>query len=428
MLSYFPYQEEGILFARDKQKVLIADEMGLGKTVQAIGIMNDNPDYRKILIICPASLKYNWERELSVWLCDQELTVNVVSGNYLSKDHDINIVNYDKLTKLRYLREIDWDMIVFDEGHYLKNFKAKRTRAAFGHRQTPPLDAKKVVTLTGTPLANRPADIWTLCKYHAPNVFQNQWAFWKRYCDPKFRFGRWDYSGSSNLEELHRKLQPFMIRRFKKDVLPQLPEKQYEVIELNPMGKQKKLIKEELGMTEFTEENDRVKVKFDDTSRIRRELGEAKTPAVISRLQDMLEDYDGKIVVFAHHRTVIEDIHGAFGEKKSVVAYGGMSGKAKQESIDRFNEDPDVRLFIGSIGSAGIGITLTVASVLIFAEMSYSPSEMDQAEDRIHRATQKADSVNIYYMVYRNSLDANIAHSIVDKKQVIGKVIDGKTE
>lgn len=395
-------------------------------TIQGIGIINDNPTFDRILIVCPSSLKINWERELDLWLYNRELDVKVVNGNMLHKEANINIVNYDRLDKCHNLRNFDWDLIIFDEAHYLKNDKAKRTRAVMGYRKTPPLDAKKVVMLTGTPMTNRPADVWTICHYMQPNVFKDKWAFLMRYCDPKRVFGRLDFSGSSNLEELHRKMQPFMIRRLKKDVLPQLPDKQYQVIELNPMGKHKSLIKEELSMTEFTRDNGRVKVNFEDTSRIRKELGEAKVPAVVARLKDMMEEYDGKIVVFAHHRSVIEELVGAFGEKKAVVAYGGMSGKAKQESIDRFNNDPEVKLFIGSISSAGIGITLTVASVLVFAEMSYSPSEMDQAEDRIHRATQKSDSVNILYFVYRNSLDSNIAHSIVDKKNIIGKVIDGE--
>jgi len=137
----------------------------------------------------------------------------------------------------------------------------------------------------------------------------------------------------------------------------------------------------------------------------------------------MLEETEGKIVVFAYHREVIEAIHDEFG-LQAVKLYGGMSLKAKQDSIDSFQKDDSVRLFIGQITSAGVGITLTESSTLVFAEMDYSPANMAQAEDRVHRATQKSDSVNIYYLVYRDSLDANIANRLIHKKMTIDSIIE----
>ena len=420
-LRYRDYQREDIILARDIEAPLIAHEMGCGKTVSAIGIINDTPDVENVLIICPASLKINWERELDVWLYNRELSVSVSNSNILGKENII-IVNYDRIPKINNLKLRDWDIVIMDEAHYIKNDKAQRTRTVCGYRKDPPLTAKKRVLLTGTPMTNRPLDLWTICNYIDPDTFQNKWSFLHRYCDPKMKFGRWDFTGACRLDELNRKMSEWMIRRYKKDVLPELPDKQYQVIELRSMGKLTKLIKEEKKLTDYSEDMDRVRVKFDDTSRIRKELGEAKVTQVVSRLKDMLEESNDKIVVFAHHRTVIEEIFSAFGEDKAVRVYGGMSGKQKQESIDRFNNDDKVRIFVGSITSAGIGITLTVSSTVVFAECSYVPAEMHQAEDRVHRMGQTSDSVNIYYMVYKDSLDANIAHSLADKERVIEQI------
>jgi len=425
-LNYYPYQEEGIIFSRGKKRVLIADEMGLGKTAQAIGIINDN-QYERILIICPASLKINWERELQMWLHNQELIIKQATSRkfYNREECDIVIMNYDIADRLRNeMREDEWDMIIMDEAHYIKSSKAKRTRAIVGYRDIPPLDAEKIVLLTGTPMANRPADLWTICHYLSPNVFKDMWAFKKRYCDLKYirRFKRWDDSGSSNLEELGLKMKGFMIRRFKKDVLTELPPKTFQVHEIRPMGELSPLIAEEKKLTEFVDESARVKVKLEDTSRIRKELGLSKISSVINRLKDMLEQSDDKIVVFAHHREVIERVKEEFGNTCAMV-YGGMSGKAKQAEIDLFKEDPKVRVFVGSITSAGVGITLVNSSTLVFAEMDYSPGNMKQAEDRIHRVGQYADMVNIHYMVYTNSLDANIAYRLIEKNDIIHKTI-----
>lgn len=419
-INYYPYQEEGILFAQPLEKALIADEMGLGKTVQAIGVINNNPEYEKILIIAPAMLLFNWESELGLWLVNRDLDVNIhKTSRHIDKNFNITIISYDKAAKAD-LRAVDWDLIILDEAHYIKNPKAKRTRSVLGHRQLLPIEAKKIVLLTGTPMTNRPKDLWTICRFLDPDTFKSEWAFLNRYCNPKRMYNRWNFDGSSNVEELRSKMDKFMIRRYKRDVLPELPPKRRQVIEMKPTGAQRKLIKEEKSLTEFSEESGRVIVKFDDTSRIRRELGEEKTRTVIKRLEDMLDDYEGKIVVFAHHKSVIEQIRDHFGVL-AVAAYGEMSGKKKKESVERFNNDPSCRLFIGSITSVGVGITLTSASVLVFAELSYVPSEMLQAEDRIHRIGQ-TETCQILYMVYRDSLDSNIASRLIEKGDVLNKM------
>jgi SNF2 family DNA or RNA helicase len=425
-LEYYPYQEEGILFARGKEKVLIGDEMGLGKTPQAIGILNDNPSYKSVLIICPSVIKINWERELDTWLCNRDLTIKVVNGSGLPSE-DVVIMNYEKLSKAN-IRNREWDMIIIDEAHYIKNDKATRTREIMGFREKTALKAKKIVMLTGTPMTNRPQDMWTICRFMSPDVFKSKWAYLHRYCldaNPKkhMMFGRWDFTKSNNEAELAEKLKPFMIRRFKRDVLTQLPPKRYHVVELQPTGMQKALIKEENSLVDFTDGLVKVKVDFKDIARVREELGALKAPVAAKYLGGVLEEYDGKIVVFAHHRRTLEYLKEHF-QTKACLVYGGLSDAQKQAEIDSFtDDDSEVRIFLGSISSAGIGINLTNASKTFFVEMDYVPAKMRQAEDRTHRATQKSDSVDIHYLVFRGSIDANIAWSLVNKEEVIDKVV-----
>lgn len=423
-LSYFQYQKEAIVWARDKDRMILADEMQIGKTISAIGMINDN-DYKKVLCIVPSSLRIKWARELRLWLYDQDLSVSIANGFHALHSEDVIVMSYNKVKHWsKDIRSVDWDMIIIDEAHYIKNPKADRTRQIVGYRDIKPLRAKKTLLITGTPMVNSPIDCYTLCHYCDPVTFSDKWAYMHRYCAPKMRYGRMDFSGASNLEELHRKMSKFMLRRLKKDVLPDLPSKIYSIQEINTSHIVKQLISEEKKLTEFVGESTRVRVKMEDTSRIRKELGLAKVKWVIERLEDMMEESDEKIVVFAYHREVIETIHEHFGTIKSVKMYGGMTLKAKQNSIDQFCENDNCKLFIGQISSAGVGISLhAVCSTVVYAEMDYVPANMAQSEDRVHGVHQKYP-VNIIYMVHDNSLDANMAWRIVEKQGVISEAID----
>lgn len=429
-LEHYEYQKEGIKFTRDKFASLIADDMGLGKTPQAIGVINENK-YTSVLVICPANLKVNWLRELNTWLYDMDITVGIATAKNLPKT-DVVIVNYDILSRddVRVaIRSREWDMIIMDEAHYIKNDTAKRTREIVGWRHiTPirPVDGGKLLLLTGTPITNKPIDLWTICHLCRPDLFHNKWAFLQRYCDPRTVYTkagrRRIFDGGSNLNELAAKLSTFMIRRFKDDVLDQRPDKMYSVVEFDAPGWGRSLISEENSLAQFAKDSDRIVIEFGDTSTIRKELGLLKVRPSMSRLKDMLEQSDGKIVVFAYHKEVVETITQEFSDI-AVMAHGGMSLPKKQKSIDSFQDDPRVRMFVGTIGSAGVGITLTSASTVVFVELDYSPSQMDQAMDRVDRLTQKSPQLNYYFFVYKGSLDANIAYRLVQKKETIEQAL-----
>jgi SWI/SNF-related matrix-associated actin-dependent regulator 1 of chromatin subfamily A len=230
-LHYFGFQRAGIEFLASRQSSLLADEMGLGKTVQCAGLLNYLPEIASCLVVCPASLKGSWHRELNRWLCPPARSILVCNGNTAELGNaGIVIVNYDLLGKFYpFLSKCQWDLIIFDEGHYLKNPEATRTR----HARELACQAKRRVILTGTPLLNRPSELWSPLNILAPARWPNFYRFAHRYCAPVRTSWGWDFRGSSNQEELSLELRRgLLLRRRKKHVLAQLPPIVRQVIPL----------------------------------------------------------------------------------------------------------------------------------------------------------------------------------------------------
>ena len=384
-LDYLPYQKAGIAYAAGRKSTLIGDEMGLGKTIQAIGTINvTNP--KTVLVVCPASLKLNWKNEMVKWLVS-ERTIDVVNGGgeQIPSNPDVVIINYDVLTKhAKALQSRTWDMVIMDEVHKIKNPKAKRTVVAVS------IKAKRKVLLTGTPITNRPIELQPIAGYLDPESFGNFFYFAKKYAGAyKGRFG-WDFSGSSNLDELQRRLrQSFMIRRKKDEVLKDLPAKVRQVIVLPSKGYTQELTKEFDALSDAVEETSFEEVSFEKMSEVRHEMALAKVNDVVDHLMDL----EHQVVVMAHHKDVVQGIkEGLEAVGKTVVTLTGDCNQAhRQNSVDTFQAGK-ADVFIGTIGAAGVGITLTKASHVVFAELDWVPGNMSQAEDRCHRIGQE-DSV-----------------------------------
>lgn len=433
-LEYLPYQKAGIQFALEKNNVLIADEMGLGKTIQSIGVINADDSINNVLIICPASLKLNWKTELKKWLI-RDLTIDIANTKKFPLTN-IVIINYDILFKMR--KDIDkrtWDLLIADESHFVKNNKAKRTKALIGNsrEKIKKIEAKKNIFLTGTPILNRPIEIFNSLKFLDQKNWNNAWNYYQRYCGAQHNGFGWDFSGATNLEELQRKLrQTVMIRRLKKDVLKDLPAKRRQSIEiensiaLNRIIKQQKQYLEEQGFENLKQFADKVfdgEVDITILSKIRHDLGVAKIQNVIKFSKDMLETVD-KIVIFAHHKDVVSALMDEFG-KISVKVVGGMTDEEKNKSVEDFQNNSDIKVFVGNIKAAGVGLTLTAASTVIFAELDWVPANLTQAEDRCHRIGQK-DMVNVYHIVASgdDSVDLYMSQLIIGKQDIADKALN----
>lgn len=441
-LKYRPFQRAGVAFIeRTNGRTLIGDEMGLGKTIQALGYLNLHPDFKKILVICPASLKANWRRESQKWLT-QETKITIMEGSYYGradKDPDVRqmvIVNYDVLHRREDLLA-DWDCVIVDECHKIKNPKAKRTQAFLNICE----NVQSVVALTGTPILNRPLELWNIISLLDPKAFDNQRAFKNRYC--------WDdatrtYNGQRNLDELQEKLRTsVMIRRFKSQVLAELPDKQYTVIEVESDANVKMLEEQIMDFVDrealdtllhADKEDSKAKSMtffnifgeqqpFELISKFRHAAAIAKLSTVIEYTTELLEETE-KVIVFAHHRVIQE----ALVEKFENAAYikGGMPNEERQSQVDKFQNDPDCRVFVGSIKAASEGITLTAASNVVMAEIDWTPAAMQQAEDRAHRIGQK-DMVNVH-MLITGGIEGWIAQLVAEKEEIIEASVGANEE
>lgn len=448
--SYFPYQHAGIAFACNRESTFIGDEMGLGKTIQAIGVINaTNP--KTVLIVCPATLKLNWQKELTRWLVSPYRITVLNSKDAFPEAPQIVIMNYDIAQKFEnYLRAIKWDVLIFDEAHYLKNPKAQRTQALLGSgKKNPGVAAVRKIVMTGTPITNRPIEIYPLASYLWPGVFNNYFHFAKRYCAAYNDGWGWDISGASNLDELQDLLRSSgMIRRLKADVLTELPPKTRQVVVL-PSDSIGALIKKEAAQIKqhegeikrlkaavraakaqkdesaYREAVGRLKgahnIAFTEMAAIRKELAIAKIPFAIEYIQNIIDEGE-KVVVMAHHREVVDQLQAEFG-LAAVKLYGGMPEAEKSANVDRFQADPSCKVFIGSIRAAGVGITLTASQKMLFAELDWTPANMLQAEDRIHRIGQTGNAL-IQQLVFDGSLDAKMADTLIRKMEIIEQALD----
>lgn len=438
--AYLPYQRAAIAFGLGRENALFADEMGLGKTIEALGLINGDPKARRVLIVCPASLKLNWAREAERWLVDRGPIG--IAGKSFPEEASVVIINYDILGKWRAKLRRTWDVLIADECHYVKNKDAKRSKRLYS------LKARRKLFLTGTPILNRPVELWAIVSYLAPEEFTGFWPFAKLYCKPsKNRFG-WDFSGATRLDELHERLRStIMVRRTKAQVLPELPPKRRQVIELDSahvagliaveaeaweehrrrldelraVGRSN----EELSDAQLAALRAGVNLAFGELAKLRQATALAKVPLVLEHVRGVLESVD-KVVIFAHHRAVVHELAEPFGEE-AVTLTGGDSLAARQAAVDRFQTDDGCRLFIGSITAAGFGLTLTASAHVVFAELDWVPAHLTQAEDRTHRIGQE-ESVLVQHLVLQDSLDARMIGTLIKKQRVIDEVVDGSLQ
>lgn len=459
-MALLPYQRGGVAYAVARPGTLIADEMGLGKTVQAIGVANVT-GAKRILIVCPASLLGNWKNEIGRWQTLGHPVHIVRAGAKWPANIKTGfvIVNYDIVSRYPAIKTESWDLMVVDEAHYLKNREAKRTKWILGARANTrkkqeaiePISAERTLLLTGTPITNRPAEIFTLIHRLDPKRWTSFTNFAKRYCGAVFDGYGLQMGEPTNLDELQMRLrETVMVRRIKADVLTELPAKRRQIVLVDVDGASslvaaERKIEEETeaavaqasyaaqkaeaegSETEYTDAVAKLqaarKIAFTEMARVRHETAVAKIPAIIEHL----ENTDGKIVVFAHHKTVVSKLMDALGPYGAVSITGETPNERRQEIVEQFQTNPDIRFFVGNMQAAGVGITLTASSHVVFAELDWVPATLSQAEDRTHRIGQRA-SVLVQHLVIDGSIDARMAETVVKKQEMIDKALDDDVE
>lgn len=427
------YQIEAVNFIENHgRKALIADEMGVGKTISALSWLY----YRRniafpVIIVTPATAKFVWSKEIRESLPITP-SIQIIEGKSNTKIKDntkIIIINYDILHhNLQNILNHNPRTVIFDEFHKCKNPSAARTKAAIEL-------AKKCqyrLGLSGTPIENRPMEFFTPLSILNPNLFPSRFSFGKRYCAGyKSSFG-WDFSGASNIEELHKILsEEIMIRRKKKDVLSELPEKT-RVTELFEIDNRKEYEKIQRDVIGWIRENEGIeKAKRASSAEYIVQLGKLQQAAskgkiknIIEWIQDFLESGE-KLVVFTQYQNTIDILSEKFKEI-SVTLDGRTSQKEREKNVNLFQKDEKIRLFIGNIKAAGEAITLTASSNVAFIEYSFVPAHHLQAEDRCHRFGAR-DNVTCYYLVAKDTIEEEIVSIITEKMKIVEEVLDGKT-
>lgn len=457
-------------------------------TIQAVGIMNATPHLENALIIPPASLKKNWLKEIDQWLVNKNLSVDICDGTKNFPNSDIVIINYDILNHHRdKLRERNWQLVIPDEHHFAKNKDSRRTRELHGgvekikdpknkNRSTKvridPIPAQKLVMLSGTAMTTKTSDLWTTVRAADPyGLGRDYEEFCKRYCGGYYDLNGFVADGDVS-EETRRLLnrlmkERFLIRRLKRDVLSQLPEKIRQIVPLPADGLKKKIAEEKQAMTDLLDmyekmigirkemsDEDLVKAVFairpetwekyaamvdGDLATVqmpltrlanaRQDLAISKLPMVTEFVGNLVEQGE-KVVIFAYHRAVIQGLMDAF--PNSAVIYGDTPMESKRfpertrmAQQERFQEDKNCRTFIGQYTAAGTGWTLTAARHWVGAELLFVPSDLLQAEDRCHRiGSEIHDSVWAHHLVVEGSLDDTMVLRLIRRMAEIELTLD----
>ncbi|KAM3916398.1 SWI/SNF-related matrix-associated actin-dependent regulator of chromatin subfamily A-like protein 1 [Leptodactylus fuscus] len=421
--SLMPFQREGVCFAISREgRLLLADDMGLGKTIQAICIAAYYRTEWPLLVVAPSSVRFTWAEAFQRWLPSiSSDSINViVTGRDSQSASLINIVSFDLLGKMDKTITSNFKVIIIDESHFLKNVKTARCKSAMPLLKS----AKRVVLLSGTPAMSRPAELYTQIAAVAPSSFPRFHEFGVRYCDAKQMPWGWDYSGSSNMNELKLLLEEsIMIRRLKSDVLSQLPAKQRKMVVVSPDGMNAKTkaalaaaAKEMAqGFKNKVQEKEALLLFYNRTA-------EAKIRCVIEYILDLLESGREKFLVFAHHKLVLDSVCDEL-EKKNMgfIRIDGTTSSADRQLLcQKFQFSEKSCVAVLSITAANMGLTLSSADLVVFAELFWNPGVLIQAEDRVHRIGQTS-SVNIHYLVAKGTADDYLWPLIQGKIKVLGQ-------
>jgi SWI/SNF-related matrix-associated actin-dependent regulator 1 of chromatin subfamily A len=458
-----PFQKEGVKqMIAFNGRVLLADEQGLGKTIQVLRYFQKRfikPESR-LLVVCPASLKFNWEKEA---LEKFGLHSIVLSGRQAKKEILFNmprvvIVNYDILDAwLPILLKVGFRVMAFDESHYIKSRETRRYKtvrelvmksqyiptsmipnAAVGELDTPRLQKRreawfqkhplpKLLFLSGTPLTNRPVELYSVVSMLLPHLFPSFSDYAFRYCRPRRTRWGWDYRGAQNLLQLHQILAAnCMIRRLKVDVLKDLPEKRDEMIPLDVDLKEYNVVKNDFKNWMTANRGEAAAKRASAAEQVAkiaylfRVLRDAKEKYVFDWIDNFLESCDRKLIVFSHWRKDMEVLTERYKDR-CVEISGRVSNR--KEAVDAFTNSKQVRILFGT-EAAYEGLNLQAASDTCFLNLPWTPGKLAQAKDRSHRIGQK-NACNYYYLLAHNTIDETLCKMLIEKQKVLNQVLDG---
>jgi SWI/SNF-related matrix-associated actin-dependent regulator 1 of chromatin subfamily A len=362
------------------------------------------------------------------------MTSDVLEGRKVPKrksliqHRPIIIINYEILGAwLKYLLELDPQAVVIDEAHYIKNRTSLRYKTVKLLCENVP----HIVAISGTPLVNRSVELWPVLNLLRPDVFDSFPDYCWEYSVPEYTPWGWQYTKSKNRKRLHRKLYELcMIRRLKKDVYKELPEKVRNIVpvEIDNRGEYEFASKDFLLWLERTKSKSAAKKAKKAKALVMmnyllRLAAKGKVKQICDWIDNFLEASDEKLVVFTGYRPMINTLMKRY-KSLGVVVDGRITGKKRLAACDRFQNDPECRLFFGNYQAAGVGLTLTASFTVLFTDEPWTPGELLQAEDRVHRIGQKRTTM-FYYMVARSTIEEHRLDLLQSKQTDVSAVLDG---
>jgi SNF2 family DNA or RNA helicase len=431
----FPHQIEGVAFLLGRRRAILADDMGLGKTRQAIVSLRHLAPGGPRLIVCPASVKRNWAREIAIAAPDSPVLL-IDGGMPIAATAEWIIVNYDILGRhMDTLRRMPWTALVFDEAHYLKNHTSARSKLArqltvdAAANAVPPL---AVQLLTGTPLTSRPRDLFVLLQLVGHPLGRSFLAFAKRYCAAEKGDYGWKTGGASNIEELTVQLHGVMLRRSKDDVLA-LPPKLRTWLPVDvPAGTGSRAVKKVFEILAGTHDGPVTSRSMEARKRgkllafvveARQALAIAKTSATLDLVKGAV-DQGEKVIVFSCFDEPVQRFARELGSI-AVLLTGKTPTAMRQQLVDRFQQDDDVRVLVANIIAGGTGLNLTSATQVVFNDLDWVPTNHWQAEDRAYRIGQTR-TVNVTYFVARNTIDDFVQAVLETKAALVNAIVEGE--
>ena len=424
-----PHQKEAIEKLLANDKFILADDMGLGKTTSAI-IASLESGAKKVLIICPASLKINWQREIENYSDKKTL---IVEGRKWCSTFNYYIINYDIVKNYHstetpeigqentnLIANEKFDLAIVDEAHYISNTTAQRTKLINDILKNIP----KVWLLTGTPMTSKPINYYNLLRIVNSNVTLNWQGYVKRYCGGyQFTVNKkkiWNTNGATNLDELRMRTKNLVLRRMKTDILD-LPDKIITPIFLDLKSTYyDEELEDFLRITSESKNKESLSVTINRLMKVRQIISQEKIDYTCEIIDRCLEQ-GKKVIVFTNFTMSLDMLHEKY-KKNSVVLDGRMSKDKRQQSVDRFQNEDKVKIFISNIVAGGVGITLTAAEVVIMNDLSFVPAHHSQAEDRAFRYGQKKN-VLVYYPIFENTIEKIVYNMLQKKKNIIDQVM-----
>jgi SNF2 family DNA or RNA helicase len=430
-LDLYPFQKVAVAFAEmSNGRCLIGDEMGIGKTISAIGYAVLHPEARPAVVVCPSNVMFNWKKELNKWLPNENVQV-VGSGKDTVETTDFIIINYDLMAKQQdNLLSVAPQLLILDESHYIKNSGSKnkpvqRTVATLNVAHF----VSKVIALSGTAISSRPKEFFNTLNLMRPDQFPSFWDFAQRYCDPYHDGFGWNFDGASHTKELNERTRDLCIRRLKSEVLPELPPKTRTFFPIN-------LDKKARSPYDFAQEEWDRKIDsyylngqslpkgimLNMLNDLRHICGQIKVDYAADWIKQYREQTGKPIVVFTHHRDVLKRLAEKFKNVRTIS--GDTPSKSRQEIVDDFQEG-HIDVLICNTVAAKEGITLTKADTVVFLEREWTPTDEEQAEDRVYRIGQESQHVHAVYLSCVGTIDEHFDRVVEEKRAVVKAVLDG---